>query len=67
MLLSQLLGISHKEVAASASLELIHAIINQRNYKEDREIEEMNEAVSFWLFLYKFYLCLYYVLVGRQI
>ena len=47
LLLSGILDIPTNEVSAKASLPLIHAVIQQRNYKDRLEIEEMNQAVAF--------------------
>ncbi len=44
--LSELLGIAPWQLAKQASEELIWAVINQRIYKSDEEIAELDEAVE---------------------
>ena len=44
--LQELLGINPAEQAASSSLEFIKAVVAQRNYKSEEEIEQIEEAVN---------------------
>jgi len=44
--LMELTGIMPKDVDAKASVELINAIIKQREYKTDEEIEQIEQAVD---------------------
>nr|WP_319398593.1 aminopeptidase P family protein [uncultured Carboxylicivirga sp.] len=44
--LFQWIGVLPDEVKEKASLELIQAVIKQRNYKSDEEIEEIEKAVD---------------------
>ncbi len=46
IILSELLGKDFHQIADGASKELILAIINQRNYKDDHELKEMAHAVD---------------------
>lgn len=42
----RLLGIEPETVAEAASLDLVKAVISQRNYKSDAEIDEIEKAVN---------------------
>ncbi len=44
--LFQWLGVKPAEVAAKASIDLIKAVVDQRNYKSEEEIEEISRAVD---------------------
>ncbi|NLA24371.1 MAG: aminopeptidase P family protein, partial [Bacteroidales bacterium] len=46
ILLHKLLGIGFDNMKSEASLELINAVVSQRNIKEDCEIEEINKACN---------------------
>ncbi len=46
ILLSGLIGIDTTKAGQSYSLRFVHAVINQRNIKEEREIIEMGRAVN---------------------
>ena len=47
ILLSDLTGISIDQIEKKSSMILIHAVINQRNYKDDGEVAEMEQAVKY--------------------
>ena len=47
LLISKLTGLDINEVQNKSSLSLVKSIIAQRNIKEDREIEQMKDAVRF--------------------
>ncbi|MCF6356889.1 MAG: aminopeptidase P family protein [Draconibacterium sp.] len=44
--LHELIGILHKEVATKFSVELVKAVVSQREFKSDEEIIEINKAVN---------------------
>jgi Xaa-Pro aminopeptidase len=44
--LSELFGVSPREVSAAASLDLIRVIVDQRSVKSDEEIVELDKAVD---------------------
>jgi Xaa-Pro aminopeptidase len=44
--LSDLLGVAHDESVSEASLQLIKAVVAQRNYKSDEEVAEIDKAVA---------------------